>query len=228
MLMDEGLRHRAALHAALGEPTRLAVVEALVLGDASPGELAHALGIGTNLLAHHLKALETVGLVDRVRSEADGRRVYLRLHHHLLGGLAPTPHRTAQRVVFVCTHNSARSQLATALWRQASAVPVASAGTHPASRVHPRARRAAQRHGLALGESRPTHVDDVLTDRDLVVTVCDGAREEMDDLLTARTVPVLHWSVPDPARVDTDSAFEHAYADVAQRVAAVAPTIHSA
>jgi protein-tyrosine-phosphatase len=216
------------VHAALGDRTRLAVVDALALGDASPGELAHALGIGTNLLAHHLKALESVGLVHRVRSEADGRRVYLRLQQHVLEGLLPAPQRAAQRVVFVCTHNSARSQLATALWRQASAVPVASAGTHPASRVHPRARRAAQRHGLALGESRPTHVDDVLTERDLVVTVCDGAREEMDELLTARTVPVLHWSVPDPARVDTDAAFENAYADVAQRVAAVAPTIHPA
>jgi protein-tyrosine-phosphatase/DNA-binding transcriptional ArsR family regulator len=216
------------MHAALSDPTRLAVVDALALGDVSPGELAHTLDVGTNLLAHHLKILDTVGLVQRVRSEADGRRVYLRLQHHLLGGLVPAPHCTAQRVVFVCTHNSARSQLATALWRQASAVPVASAGTHPASRVHPRARRAAQRHGLPLRASRPSHVDDVLTDRDLVVTVCDGAREEMNDLLLARTVPALHWSVPDPARLDTDAAFENAYLDVAKRVAAVAPTIHSA
>jgi protein-tyrosine-phosphatase/DNA-binding transcriptional ArsR family regulator len=219
---------RAAVHGALGDPTRLAVVDALTLGDVSPGELAQSLAIGTNLLAHHLKTLEAAGLVEKVRSESDGRRVYLRLQHHVLEGLMPAPSRRAERVVFVCTHNSARSQLATALWRQVSAVPAASAGTHPSRRVHPRTRRAAGRHGLALGESRPTHVDDVLTDRDLVVTVCDGAREELDELLTARTEPVLHWSVPDPARVDTDAAFEHAYAEVAERVAAVAPAVHSA
>jgi protein-tyrosine-phosphatase len=219
---------RAQLHAALGDPTRLAVVDALALSDLSPGELAQSLGIRSNLLAHHLHVLESVGLLCRVRSESDRRRAYLRLERDVLDGLLPVQQRTAERVVFVCTHNSARSQLATALWRTVSDVPVASAGTHPARRLHPRAVRAARRHGLVLDTARPVPVEEVLTDRDLVVTVCDSAHEELEHLLSARTRPALHWSVPDPARVDTDAAFEAAYTQVAARVAAVAPTVHLA
>ena len=60
-----------------------------------------------------------------------------------MAALSPPPVRAVSRVVFVCTHNSARSQLATALWAQRSMVPVASAGTRPAARVHPRAVRVA-------------------------------------------------------------------------------------
>jgi protein-tyrosine-phosphatase len=228
MSVDALLAERARVHAALGESTRLAVVDALALGDLSPGALAQSLGIGTNLLAHHLKALESVGLISRVRSEHDRRRVYLRLERGVLDGLLPTQQRAAERVVFVCTHNSARSQLATALWRQVSGVPAASGGTHPATRIHPRAVRAARRHGLALGNGRPTDVAQVLTDRDLVVTVCDSAHEQLEHLLASRTQPALHWSVPDPAPIDTDSAFETAYRQVAARVAVVAPTVHPA
>ena len=59
--MDEHLQRRAAIFAALGEPVRLALVDRLVLGDLSPGQLATELGLGTNLLAHHLKVLEDAG-----------------------------------------------------------------------------------------------------------------------------------------------------------------------
>jgi protein-tyrosine-phosphatase len=209
----------------MGDPTRLAVVDALGSGDLSPGALAQSLGIPTNLLAHHLNVLEAVGLVSRVRSESDRRRVYLRLERTVLDGLMPARHQAAARVVFVCTHNSARSQLAAALWRQVSDVPAASAGTRPAQRVHPRAVRTARRHGLSLDAARPTPLTDVLTDDDLIVTVCDSAYEELEPLLSSRSEPTLHWSVRDPARVDTDSAFETAFDQVASRVAAVAPTV---
>lgn len=63
------LRARARIHAALGDPARLAVVDALTLGDASPGEIAHDLGMPTNLVAHHVKVLSEAGLVVRGRSE---------------------------------------------------------------------------------------------------------------------------------------------------------------
>jgi protein-tyrosine-phosphatase len=125
----------------------------------------------------------------------------------------------------VCTHNSARSQLAAALWRQHSAVPVASAGTHPARRVHPRAVAAARRHALRLGRARPTPVSAVLTDSDLVVTVCDGAHEELEHELSRRSSPALHWSIPDPAPSDTDEAFEAAYAAVATHIDRLVPAI---
>ena len=70
---------RAAVHAALGEPVRLAIVDRLGPGDASPGELAEAVGLGSNLLAHHLKVLEEAGVIRRVRSEGDRRRSYVQL-----------------------------------------------------------------------------------------------------------------------------------------------------
>ncbi len=77
--MDEQLQRRAAIFAALGEPVRLALVDRLVLGDLSPGQLATELGLGTNLLAHHLKVLEDAGVIRRVRSEGDRRRSYVQL-----------------------------------------------------------------------------------------------------------------------------------------------------
>ena len=98
---------RARLHAALGEPARLAIVDRLVLGDAAPGELSRALGVPSNLLAHHVKLLEQAGVVERSRSEGDHRRTYLRLRPDALAHLAPAGAVRAPRVVFVCTHNSA-------------------------------------------------------------------------------------------------------------------------
>ena len=137
------LQVRAGIHAALGDPARLAIVDALTLGDASPGEIAHDLGMPTNLVAHHVKVLHEAGLLIRTRSEGDRRRTYLRLVPEALASLAPPPLDTAQRVVFVCTHNSARSQLAAALWRERAAdpspppAPIRPPGSTPApSRSH--------------------------------------------------------------------------------------------
>src|SRR6476646_10558093 len=73
------VERRAAVHMALGEPVRLTIVDRLGPGDASPGELAEAVGLGSNLLAHHLKVLEDAGVIRRVRSEGDRRRSYVQL-----------------------------------------------------------------------------------------------------------------------------------------------------
>lgn len=216
------IRERAQVHAALGEPARLAIVDRLTLGDASPSEIGRELGVPSNLLAHHLKLLQQVGVIERSRSEGDHRRTYLRLRREALAGLLPAGVRSAPRVVFVCTHNSARSQLAAALWARHSPVPVASAGTHPAAQIHPRAMAIARSRGVPLGRARTAHVTDVLHDDDLVVAVCDNAHEE----LGAQAADRLHWSVPDPARVDTDDAFEHAFTDLANRVDRLAPAVH--
>ncbi|MGA8245354.1 MAG: ArsR family transcriptional regulator, partial [Nocardioides sp.] len=131
---------RVRLHAALADPGRLRIVDALSLGDASPSDLRRELGMASNLLAHHLRTLERAALIVRHRSEADRRRTYLQLDHERLHDLLPDSYRTdltAPRVVFVCTANSARSQLAAALWNHASDVPATSAGTHPAGSVAP-------------------------------------------------------------------------------------------
>ncbi|GAA2636627.1 arsenate reductase/protein-tyrosine-phosphatase family protein [Paractinoplanes durhamensis] len=221
---SSSLPARARIHAALGDPARLAIVDALTLGDASPGEIGHDLGMPTNLVAHHLKVLQDAGLLVRTRSEGDRRRTYLRLLPDVLATLTPPPLRDADRVVFVCTHNSARSQLAAALWRDRVGGQVASAGTKPAARVHPRAVKVAHRHGLQLDPTGTARVADVVHDGDLVIAVCDNAHED----LTGQVRPALHWSVPDPVRVDTDDAFETAYTDLADRIDRIAPIVHQA
>lgn len=216
---NSGLEWRARVHAALGEPARLAVVEALSLGDASPSELQALLGMPSNLLSHHLKVLEEARVVTRSRSEGDHRRTYLKLVAGTLKGLLADSLTTAPRVLFVCTHNSARSQLAVALWRGLSTVPVASAGTSPAPRVHPGALAAAQRHGLPLRRSRPRQLDDVVLAGDFVVTVCDSAHEQIGG--DAR----LHWSIPDPVRVGSDDAFDQTLDALTRRVGDLAARV---
>jgi ArsR family transcriptional regulator, arsenate/arsenite/antimonite-responsive transcriptional repressor / arsenate reductase (thioredoxin) len=210
---------RARVHAALGEPARLAIVDALVVGDVSPGEIAQRLGLATNLVAHHVQVLHDAGLLIRVRSEGDRRRTYLRLVPEVLDGVAQPLLGPAPRVVFVCTHNSARSPLAAAMWPQHSSIPATSAGTRPAARIHPRAVRVARRHGLSLARACTAHVNEVIEPDDLVIAVCDNAHEELP------AGPRLHWSVPDPAGVDTVDAFEAAYADLASRIDRIAPIL---
>lgn len=216
------LEGRAARHAALGEPTRLRIVDLLALSDLSPTDLRRELGLSSNLLAHHLNLLEQVGIVHRSRSEADGRRSYVRLEPDALAGLLSTPARAVERVVFVCRANSARSQLAAALWRGRSDIPAASAGTHPAERVAPGAVATAKRHHLDLGGARPHALDEVLGERDFVVTVCDSSRELIGDRAA------LHWSVPDPVRSGERAAFDAAYSELARRIELLAPRLTAA
>lgn len=216
------LERRAAIHAALSDPARLRIVDTLTVGDAAPSELAAMLGMPSNLLAHHLRALDAEGLITRTRSEGDKRRSYLRLVADRLDELTPPQLRPVGRVVFVCTANTARSQLAAALWRHASAVPAASAGTHPAQRIDPGALAAAERHQLPLRRVRPRPIGDVRADGDLVITVCDLAHEE----LGARAD--LHWSVPDPVPVGTVAAFDRAYDELTRRVSDLAARLPAA
>jgi protein-tyrosine-phosphatase/DNA-binding transcriptional ArsR family regulator len=251
-LAEERLLRRARMHAALGEPVRLAMVQRLLVTDASPGELGATYGLATNVLAHHVKLLQAAGLVRRVRSEGDARRAYLQLRlddpavaalvaGHPGGapdaGGQPVPAGAGafgsgrpERVVFVCTANSARSQLAAATWRQLSGLPVASAGTHPAPRVHPRAVAAAHRHGLRIDPVATAQLVDVAARGDLVVCVCDNAHEELaaGDLLASGVVGRVHWAVPDPVPADTDHAFETAYTQLAGRVERLAHTLDPA
>jgi hypothetical protein len=64
---DADVEHRAKLHAALGEPSRLAIVDALGISDRSPQELQQRQAIPANLLAHHLDVLEAADLLQRSR-----------------------------------------------------------------------------------------------------------------------------------------------------------------
>jgi protein-tyrosine-phosphatase len=214
---------RAAIHAALGDPSRLAIVDQMMSADASPAELQAFLPMSSNLLAHHLKVLERAGLIRRLRSEGDRRRTYLGLNHAALEGLVPRVGEPVDRVVFVCTQNSARSQLATAIWYRRSSVPAASAGTHPAPNVHPDAIAAARRRGLPIRPRRPRHLSEVLRPTDLIIAVCDNVHEELP-----ADVPRLHWSIPDPVRASRRDAFDHVLDDLTDRIERFAPTLQSA
>ena len=208
------LEERAGLHSALGDPVRLAVVDALALGDLGVEELRRITGVEGNLLAHHLKVLEGARLVERRPSEGDGRRRYVSLRPHGLLGLVASPVLGARCVLFVCVHNSARSQFAAALWKELTGHPGLSAGTHPAPAVHPRAVEAASELGIDLSGAVPKGYQQVARRPDLVVSVCDRATESGHRF----DAPRLHWSVPDPVSQNTLAAFRRSFEEITRRV----------
>ena len=210
--MERSVDDRAAVHAALGDPIRLAMVDDLAVSDRSPSELAEHFELPSNLLAHHLDVLEQAGVIERFRSAGDQRRRYVRLVPASLHGLVPPTLRLPERVVFVCTHNSARSQLAAALWQQLVGPTASSAGTNPAEQVHPGAIAAGQRHGLDLSGAVPHPLDDADL-RATIITVCDRAHEQL--------IPSLdnwHWSIPDPVDIGTDDAFDRTVTQLDNRI----------
>ena len=180
------------------------------------------LAMPSNLLAHHLRVLEEAGLVSRRRSDGDRRRTYLRLEPGALDLSRGPALSSARRLLFVCTANSARSHLAAALWRRASRVPAVSAGTRPAEAIDPGAVAAAQRNHLPLPRLRPRHIDDVLHDGDLVLSVCDLAHEELG------AAAVVHWSVPDPVPGGDPASYDAVLAELSRRVGLLAPRLADA
>ena len=200
------------MHAALGEPARLAIVDDLVASDRSPKDLAARHGLPTNLLAHHLDVLEAAGLVVRGQSAGDARRKYVRLMPAAVAALGTNIAGPPAAMLFLCTHNSARSQLAAALWTARTGALAASAGTHPAPRVHRGAVAAARRAGLDLRDAVPRLIDAIPTDTQ-IVTVCDRAREELEP-----ADEWWHWSIPDPVDAGTADAFDAVVADLDARI----------
>jgi protein-tyrosine-phosphatase len=118
-----------------------------------------------------------------------------------------------ERVVFACTHNSARSVLAAALWSKRTRVATAAGGTTPGTRIHPTTVRTARRHHLQLLQTAPKALDQVLQESDLLVTVCDAANAHI-----ASHPHRLHWSIPDPARSGEDTDFESAFSEITERI----------
>ena len=122
------------------------------------------------------------------------------------------------RVLFLCTQNSARSQIAEALMtRKIERVArgrftVASAGSSPAARVNPMAITVLQHHGIDWTGRKPKSVDAVKEQQwDLIITVCDRARE------TCPTMPgqptFAHWGMDDPSEILDERARERAFAE---------------
>ena len=206
---DPGLVERAAVHAALGDPLRLSIVDELAISDRTPTELAARHHVAPNLLAHHLDVLEDAGGIRRRRCDVDGRRRFVQLRS-AAGDIRPA---SPSRVLFVCTANTARSQLAAALWRELVGVSAASAGTEPAATVHPAARQAARRCGLSLDAARPRRLGRIGR-RTQVITVCDQARRD----LGGAGSEAWHWSMPDPVPDGRDAAFDAVIGELTRRI----------
>ena len=197
----------------LADETRLALVRALRSSDRLVSELVAQTGLAQNLVSYHLGVLRQAGLVRQHRSDADGRASYygldlaqLRAAYVRLGADLALPAAVAgdgppRTVVFLCRGNSARSQLAEGWLRQLSGgrYVVRSAGTQPGE-LHALAVEVMAEVGIDIGYQQAKHVDRLAGLRpDVVVTVCDIAREECP--LWPAAVQLLHWSLPDPAAV---------------------------
>jgi ArsR family transcriptional regulator, arsenate/arsenite/antimonite-responsive transcriptional repressor / arsenate reductase (thioredoxin) len=208
-----------ALLRVLAHDLRWAIVRLLAGGDMRVREVVAATGEAPNLITYHLAQLRAAGLVWARRSTADGRDSYYTLDLDAVGagmqevareihpGLsaAGTDGRAAQlaarpsRVLFICTGNSSRSQMAEGWLRHlgGSGVVAVSAGTVP-SPLHPLAVAAMAERGVDISGHHVKHVDVFAGQSfDRVITLCDRAREACPELPDARTV--AHWSVPNPA-----------------------------
>jgi ArsR family transcriptional regulator, arsenate/arsenite/antimonite-responsive transcriptional repressor / arsenate reductase (thioredoxin) len=228
----------------LSDPLRWQLVGELGRSDRRVGELVQLVGKPQNLVSYHLAELRQAGIVSARRSSADGRDVYyradlfrcqdllgdagLRLHPGL--ALSPTPpdafapRRGRPRLLFLCTGNSARSQIAEALveHRSTGTVEARSAGSHPKP-LHPNAVRVMAERGVDIS-GRPTKslTRFARTRFDRVITLCDKVREICPEFPGA---PIAaHWSIADPASAgDSDEAtypaFQHVADEIESRVA---------
>lgn len=130
------------------------------------------------------------------------------------------------RILVLCTGNSARSQIAEALLatRGRGRVEATSAGSRPALRVNPYAVEALREHGIGWEGREPKGIDAIEGERfDLVITVCDNARDACPFFPGARVQ--VHWGMPDPAEATTPEearrAFGATYAELEHRIDAL-------
>jgi protein-tyrosine-phosphatase len=217
----------------------------LVASDRAVRELTQLVGEPQNLVSYHLRQLRDGGLVSARHSSADRRDTYYtvdlarcQVHLQATGGalhpalsLVPAPpasppaRRSGRRprVLFLCSGNSARSQIAEALLEHMSrgTVEAASAGSHPKP-LHPNAVRVMRKRGIDINTNRTKHVDEFIARRfDLVITLCDRVREVCPEF--PDRPQLVHWSVPDPAVEGTTNrasypAFERTAAELETRI----------
>ena len=212
-----------SLFRALADDKRLAIVRLLAVSDLRAGEISAALSLPPNAVSYHLKQLSTLGLLLDHRSSSDGRDVYYRvdLEHldrlyteagdALHPGLVPsgqsgadviTPAAVPLRVVFLCTHNSARSQMAEAILRHMGGnnVEVFSAGSMP-TEIHPNTLVVLRELGIDNSKLYAKSLDQFLGESfDSIITVCDRVR---DNCPVFRGDPFqIHWSLPDPGVIE--------------------------
>lgn len=232
-------------------PVRWHLLKELTRSDRAVRELTERIGKPQNLVSYHLRRLRDGGLVHARRSSADRRDSYYAIDleqceqqlqtagRALHPGLALGPDhstrpgtgpRATRRVLFLCTGNSARSQIAEALIEHLShgRVKAVSAGSHPKP-LHANAVRVLRERGIDISGNRSKHVDELASQRfDLVITLCDRVREVCPDF---RSSPEpVHWSVPDPAQAgatdrETLPAFERTAVELESRIRFLLPVL---
>jgi protein-tyrosine-phosphatase/DNA-binding transcriptional ArsR family regulator len=224
-----------------GNPVRWRLLTELARSDLRVGELTARVGQPQNAVSYHLGRLRAGGLVSARRSTADQRDSYYHVDLTRCGELlaatgvalhpglvtspaAPTLQRRATRVrvLFLCTGNSARSQIAEAFLAQAAGdgVEVTSAGSHPKD-LQPNAVRVMREYGIDITNRHSKHLDEYAGRRfDYVVTLCDKVREVCPEF-PGGPEPI-HWSIPDPtadgAGRASYPAFRRVAADIHTRV----------
>jgi protein-tyrosine-phosphatase/DNA-binding transcriptional ArsR family regulator len=208
-----------------GHPVRWQLLSELARSDRQVRELTALIGQRQSLTSYHLGQLRGGGLVTMRRSSADKRDTYYSLDlavcrerlaeagaalHPGLRLLPPAltppttsprrrPTRPPVRVLFLCTGNSSRSQMAEAILEHlgGAQVEAASAGSHPKP-LHPDAVRVMRERGIDLSGRRSKHLSEFIEQRfDHVISLCDRVREVCPEFPGAPAV--AHWSMPDPA-----------------------------
>jgi len=225
-----------------GHPLRWRLLAELARSDRLVHELTGLVGEPQNLVSYHLGKLRDARLVSARRSSADRRDAYYTVDLARIGGLLsatggalhpglrltpPSPDGAAPRavrVLFLCTGNSARSQMAEALARARSGgiVDAYSAGSQPKP-MHPNAVRVMRdEHGLDLAGQASKHLDVFVDQRfDWVISLCDRVREVCPEF--PGHPETIHWSIPNPAAGDADDdasypAFQQTAAELEIRI----------
>jgi protein-tyrosine-phosphatase/DNA-binding transcriptional ArsR family regulator len=226
-----------------GHPLRWRLLSELARSDRRVGELCELAGRPQSLVSYHLRQLREGGLISARRSLADARDTYYVLElarcGELLAGAGASLHpglgppvdsdpggarrSPRARVVFLCTGNSVRSQMAEALAEQLSegAVHAVSAGSHPKP-LHRNAVRVMRERGIDLAGRRSKELSEFAGRRfDYVISLCDRVREICPEF--PGTPQAVHWSIADPAREpgtdeQTLPAFERTAAELETRI----------
>lgn len=216
-----------------GHPLRWRLLSELARSDRIVHELTERVGEPQNLVSYHLAKLRDARLVSSRRSQADRRDTYYGLNLARMStllsaaggalhpGLRLTPNRDIAptkpaRILFLCTGNSARSQMAEALVRAKSGgvIEAFSAGSAPRA-LHPNAVRVMREmHGLDIAGQSAKHLDVYAKQRfDWVISLCDRVREICPDF--PGSAERVHWSLPNPATGEADDVAYPLFAQTA-------------
>jgi ArsR family transcriptional regulator, arsenate/arsenite/antimonite-responsive transcriptional repressor / arsenate reductase (thioredoxin) len=221
--MEAGFAQPPEILKLAGHPIRWNLLTMLARSDERVQDLIERLKLPQNLVSYHLRQLREGQLVTERRSSADERSVYYSLDleqfqtrflsvgnvlHPAIVTAAFDESALQQqsrdkpplRVLFLCTHNSARSQMAEALLRHLShdTIEAYSAGSSPVARIHPFALRAMEAIDINMHEQYPKHFEHYRGQHfDAIITVCDLIREACPAF--PGDPERIHWSFLDPA-----------------------------